>query len=125
MNNKNVTPQVHLFDKVSKLKDTQLIMIIFPDGSKWQISIKEFKEYTQKDVNKRLDRLEDKIKDIKITRESMINAFNKNKSISFGKPFNILADVGIEKIKTKGIMYSDGKRVRINLNGKWHTLKLE
>lgn len=125
MSNKDITPKVHLFKKLKKFKDTQFIMIVLPDGAKLQASIGDFKEYIQIDVNKKLQKLENKIEDIKITRESLIDVFKKSKSISFGKPFNILADVGIEKLKTKGIIYSDGNRVRVNLGGNWHTFKLE
>lgn len=125
MTNKDVTPKVHLFDKLDKLQDEQTLMVILPGGEKLQASVLELKQFILKDVLREIEEIEENTKKLKVTRESVLSAFKKVKSINFGKPFNILADIGIEKIKTKGTLYSDGKRVRVNLDGKWRTLKLE
>lgn len=125
MENKNVSPKIHLFTKLNKLRDNQLVMITLPTGEKYKLDVAGLKEFINADVVKELNKIKEQIKDVKVTKASIIDAFKRSSSISFGKPLNMLSDVGIEKLKPKGVIYSDGKRVRAYLNGKWHTLKID
>ena len=59
MSNKDVTPKVHLFDKLDKLQDKQTLMIILPTGEKYKVSVAELKEFINVDVFKQLDEIKD------------------------------------------------------------------
>lgn len=125
MSNKDVTPKVHLFDRLDKLHNDAVIMVMLPTGEKYQSTVMELKQFTNVDVLKEINQIKEDLKEMKVTKAAILKAFKKSSSVGFGKPLNILADIGVEKTKVKGNFYSDGKRVRVNLNGKWHTLKLD
>ena len=117
MNNKDITPKVHLFGKLDKLSDTQLLMIVLPDGEKLQTSVGELKQFILEGVKEPEQQ--------ELTKEAIIKLFVKDSIFNVGIPLCILANVSIEKYKLPGVIYSDGERIRTFLKGKWVTLKTE
>jgi hypothetical protein len=120
-----MSPQVHKLLEINTLRDDYYIMVVLPNGEKRKMKAHKLKEYIQKESIDKLKSLEDTMKQFKITKETIIKAFSKSKSVSFGKPFNIALSSGVEKTGKKGDLYVGSKEFRVNIGGKWHTVMLK
>ena len=114
-----IPPLVEKFEEIDKIRGTDVLLITYPDGSKFKMTYESlFKQLVAE--------LEDKIGAQElpaITIEDIIRAFNEQSTINFVKPINILNNKIVEKNdKCIGAIYFNGEHVRICTKEGWKSL---
>ena len=115
-------PMVNILPKIKNIRGTDVLLISFPNGEKYQIEYKDLFKQIEKEIEKKIPKEQEFI----VTIDDVLNALNTQGTINFIRPLNILNNKSIEKdIKVPGAIYTDGNRVRIRTKSGWKTIQLK
>jgi hypothetical protein len=113
---------VHILPNVKDIRSTDVLLITFPNGEKYQMKYSDFYKQIEKEILKKIPKEQEFI----VTIEDVLKALNTQGTVNFIKPINILNNKKTEKdIKVPGALYTDGERVRIRLKNGWKTIQLK